>query len=78
MYDSNNIFIMSPCFKNYTKNEGMYPNGCYFIEYCPNHGYGLTRWIYNSDNGMWYESCQDLSHRSPDKFVFTGGKVIFL
>ena len=58
---------MSPCFKNYNKNEGMYPNGCYFIEYYSNCGF--TRWIYNSNDGMWYEFYQDMSYHSPGKML---------
>ena len=60
---------MSPCFQNYNKNEGVYPNGSYFIEYYAVQGYGLTRWIYDSRSGLWNEYYQDISYHSPGKML---------
>ena len=63
---------MSPNFKNYNKNEVVGNDGLYYIYYYPIKGIGAFQWKFNSYNGMWYESYQDLSYFSADKFVYTG------
>ena len=55
---------MYPNFKNFTKNEGCYPDGSYFIEYYYNKGNYFTRWIYDDRICMWCEYYQDNSYYS--------------